>query len=227
MRVAGIILLLVSAIVAVAAFFFDTSVASYADMGNSAAPVLRETTDLALLQRQMMVFHLGLAGLVAGTLLYVGSELAGRSAGERVEDARPAAVAPLPTSGPRRGFTGRELTIAAVLVAATILILLAVAMFGRGGEPQVANGVVPIDEVNLSDDSYADEAALLNETRHRRAAAERKAREDAAANAAAPAPAAQTPAPASAQPVETPAANSATAPETPPPAPSQPPGNQL
>lgn len=87
MRVFGILIMIVSALIVIISFFLQTSIQTdttrlVADQG---------VLNLGLLQNQLMVFQLGLAGFLAGTILAsVGAIW------ERMSSPEPIDVAPAP-----------------------------------------------------------------------------------------------------------------------------------
>jgi hypothetical protein len=201
MRRTGLILVGAGLLAVLLSFLLPTSVTSYSGTGAYGTMVPERVSNLALLQRQMMIFELGLAGIIAGVLLFVGGELAGRLGGGVAPAASPAA----PAQRPAGGFNRRELAIGAVLVAGIVIILLFVALSGRGSDSASTGNVMAIEELNTLDEGLieetADEAAARRREALRRAAEAQAANETAPETPAEPAPAEPAP------PAETPSGN--------------------
>lgn len=205
MKLAGWFLLALAAVIAIFALQLDTDAATYVASGAGDGTMqATRAPSLALLQRQMMLFQLGLAAFVGGVLLHVGSELA----------ARPGATPRSGEEGEAQGASSRalqrrpagrgELIAGGIMVGVIVLILLVVAMSGRGGGDTAAvNTALPPELMNDADGTLVDEEP-------RPARVER--------NAAAPEPKVDEPAPAGDAPAAaaSPAGNSAQ-PASPPP----------
>ncbi|HEX2763045.1 MAG TPA: hypothetical protein VHM92_04245 [Allosphingosinicella sp.] len=152
MKLAGWFLLGLAALIIVLALQLDTNAATYvASAAGDGTMQATRAPSLPLLQRQMMLFQLGLAAFVAGVLLQVGSELTTRLGGGawREEGSAP--------SAPQRRPAGRgELIAGAVMVGVILLILLVVAMSGRGNETATVNAALPPELMNDADASLVD-----------------------------------------------------------------------
>jgi hypothetical protein len=215
-KLAGWFLLGLAALIVLFALRLETETAAYVASGAGDGTMqATRAPSLALLQRQMMLFQLGLAAFIGGVLLHVGSELAARLGG------RPWAGEETPTgaasAAPQRRPAGRgELIAGGVMVGVILLILVVVAMSGRGGGGAAVNSALPPELMNDA------EAALLDEE-PRPTRAER--------NAAASLPKPADPAPATDVPGSDPStAGNPAQPATPPPPPTSnsagdPPGN--
>lgn len=144
MREGGAVLIVIGVVVSIASFFLTTTVDTPADLTGMSSQVFNS----GLLQRQMMVLHVGLAIGISGTLLFAASELAARrppidhqvQPAPRTAVEQPGATTPSPPATPatpaspaasavpvdddENGKTGRLLV--AVLFLPAVVVLLAV-----------------------------------------------------------------------------------------------------
>ena len=70
MKGAGIAFMILGTIALIIAFFMKTSVSSYSTLGSG-----EDVINIGLLQDQLMVWQLGLAAFVTGSLLFVGASI--------------------------------------------------------------------------------------------------------------------------------------------------------
>jgi hypothetical protein len=163
MRIAGSVLMILSVIAIGIAFIMDTSVSTYgvsSGLGLSGLNLPSQVSNLGLLQKQMMVLQTGLAGFVAGAVLY--------GMGEIAEIFRPMAHASAPdvpadnasqspTSGPINSDDTPNDTpvVVGLLIAAFVLlaVILAITTNVRRGNVAGGNAINEATDLNVGLDA--------------------------------------------------------------------------
>lgn len=180
MKLAGWFLLGLAALIVIFALQLDTNAAAYVASGAGDGTMqATRAPSLALLQRQMMLFQLGLAAFVGGVLLHVGSELAARLGGRPWPGDESVSRGTAPAAPQRRPAGRGELIAGGMMVGVILLILVVVAMSGRGGDTAAVNGALPPELMNDADATLVDAEPRPTRVERNAAAAAPKAAEPA------------------------------------------------
>lgn len=162
MKTAGFCLLIVGAMAALVSFFLPTTVESYSTYSIGGGGTL----NLGLLQNQMMVLHVGLAGFIGGAVLYGCGEVAqrlGTADQVALQAAEPAEVQAPPEPLDGSIADGIAIKIIFGFIVAVLMVLLFIYLSNR---PQtITVGSTNVNELIANTDAeaarLADEADAL------------------------------------------------------------------